>query len=69
MTVVKQSMSVIVSSAVGILAVAVPVLLIGFAKTSFLITTWGTAILLMIITIIMYKESLKKNILKNYLTP
>ena len=69
MTVVKQSMSVIVSSAVGILAVAVPVLLIGFAKTSFLITTWGTAILLMIITIIMYKESLKKNILKNNLTP
>lgn len=62
MVVVKQSISVILSTAVGMLSIAVPVLLILFLKTPILLTLIGTASLLLVATFSMYMKCLKTKI-------
>lgn len=60
--VVKQSMSVIISGAVGMIAIAVPILLIWFLNTPFFLTIWSVALVVVVLTIGMYQKTLKTKI-------
>ncbi|MCR1900274.1 hypothetical protein NSA47_15015 [Irregularibacter muris] len=62
MAVVKQSMSVIISGTVGMIAIALPVLLVWFVNTPFLLTIWSVALVIIILTGFMYQKALKTKI-------
>lgn len=62
MTAVKQSMSVIISGAVGMVAVAIPILLVWFTNTPYLLTLWGVAFIVVVLIVLMYQNALKTKI-------
>lgn len=60
---VKQSIPVILSSAVGMVAVAIPVLIHWFLDFSLLLTLWGMALILSVTTYLLYSKACKIKII------
>ena len=63
MVVVKQSISVILSGAIGMICIAVPELLHWFLDVSFIKALWGMAAILIVLSVILYFKACSKKII------
>jgi ABC-2 type transport system permease protein len=63
MVVVKQSISVILSGAIGMICIAVPELLHWFLDVSFIKALWGMAAILIVLSVILYFKVCSKKII------